>query len=282
RLLAARSARPQPARDDKVVTAWNGLAIAGLADAGALLGRPDLVAAAAGAARFVLDVHLVGGRLRRTSREGQVSTAPAVLEDHGDLAEGLLALHQATGEAPWLHAATTLLDEALTWFVDDRGVPHDTAHDAAGLIVRPANRADNAEPSGTSALAGALLTASALTGTTTHRQAAEQMLAACGPVATREPRFAGWALAVAEAFEAGPRQVAVVGSGADAAALAAEARRSSSPGLVVVAGEPDTPGVPLLAGRPLVAGRAAAYVCRGFVCEAPVTDVTALRVALSR
>ncbi|MGL5850122.1 MAG: hypothetical protein ACRCZD_04985, partial [Phycicoccus sp.] len=172
-------------------------------------------------------------------------------------------------------------DEALARFVDTDGVPHDTAHDAADLVLRPANRADNAEPSGASALAGALLASSALTGTTTHREAAGQLLAACGAVAAREPRFAGWALAVAEALEAGPLQVAVVGSGPDAAALATEARRSSSAGLVVVAGEPDAPGVPLLAGRPLVGGRAAAYVCRGFVCDAPVTDVAALRAALT-
>ena len=92
--------RPQPSRDDKVVTAWNGLAVAALADAGVLLGRPDLVDAAATAAAFVLDVHLVDGMLRRTSRGGPVGTAPGVLDDHGDLAEGLLALHQATGDAP--------------------------------------------------------------------------------------------------------------------------------------------------------------------------------------
>ncbi|MGL4744321.1 MAG: thioredoxin domain-containing protein [Dermatophilaceae bacterium] len=281
RLLAARSTRPQPARDDKAVTAWNGLAIAGLADAGALLDRPDLVTAAARAATFVLDVHLIDGRLRRTSRAGVVSTAPAVLEDYGDLAEGLLALHQASGQVRWLDAATTLLDTALTWFVDDSDIPHDTAHDTADLVLRPANRAEGAEPSGAAALAGALLTSSALTGSTRYRTAAEQMLAACGTVAAGEPRFAGWALAVAEAFQAGPLQVAVVGSGPDATALAAQARRCPSPGLVVVHGEPDTPGAPLLAERPLVAGRPAAYVCRGFVCEAPVTDPAALRAALS-
>ncbi|MGL4174934.1 MAG: thioredoxin domain-containing protein [Dermatophilaceae bacterium] len=281
RLLTARATRPQPARDDKVVTAWNGLAIAGLADAGALLDSPDLVAAAVRAAEHVFAVHVVDGGLRRTSRAGTVSAAPGVLEDSADLAEGLLALHQVTGEARWLEAATQLLDDALARFVDDDGVVHDTAHDASDLFARPANRADNAEPSGASALAGALLTSSALTGTTRHRDAAEQVLAECGAVAVREPRFAGWALAVAEALETGPLQVAVVGSGPDAAALAAEARRSSSPGLVVVAGEPDAPGVPLLAQRPLVAGRAAAYVCRGFVCDAPVTDVAALSAALS-
>ena len=281
RLLTARASRPQPARDDKVVTAWNGLAVAALADAGVLLDRPDLVAAAAAAADHVLVTHDVDGVLHRTSRGGRVSSAPAVLDDHGDLAEGLLALHQATGEARWLAAGGDVLDRALARFVDARGAVHDTAHDAPALFSRPAGRSDNAEPAGASALAGALLTYAALTGSTRHHDAAEQALAACGSVAGAEPRFAGWALAVGEALAAGPLQVAVVGSGDAAAALLAEVRASSSPGLVHVGGVPDAPGVPLLAGRPLVAGSAAAYVCRGFVCDAPVTDPGTLRAALA-
>jgi len=282
RLLAARATRPQPARDDKVVTAWNGLAVAGLADAGALLDRPDLVAAAARAADVVLRTHDVDGELRRTSRAGRVSAAPAVLDDHADLAEGLLALHQATGEARWLRAAGDLLDRALGRFVDARGVVHDTAHDAPALFARPAGRADNAEPSGASALAGALLTHAALTASIRHREAAENALAACGEVAAAEPRFAGWALAVAEAAVAGPLQVAVVGSGPRAAELLGAARRSGSPGMVAVGGAPDADGMPLLADRPLVDGGPAAYVCRGFVCDRPVTTVGELEAALGR
>ncbi|KRE61624.1 thioredoxin domain-containing protein [Nostocoides sp. Soil756] len=281
RLLAARGQRPQPARDDKVVTAWNGLAMAALADAGALLGRRDLVAAAARAGEYVLATHLVEGALHRTSRAGTVSQAPGVLDDHADLAEGLLALHQATGEARWFAAATGLLDRALERFVDDDGTVHDTAHDAPALFSRPASRSDNAEPAGASALAQALLTSAALGGPTRHRAAAEQALAACGSVAAGEPRFAGWALAAAEALAAGPLQVAVVGDGAAAEELLAAVRGSGSPGLVHVAGAPDAPGIPLLASRPLVDGRPAAYVCRGFVCDRPVTDPAALRVALA-
>ena len=281
RLLAARSARPQPSRDDKVVTAWNGLAVAALADAGVLLGRPDLVDAASEAARFVLDVHLVDGLLRRTSRQGRVGAAPGVLDDHGDLAEGLLALHQATGDPRWAEAAGALLDAALERFVDEHGILHDTANDAAPLFARPAGRTDNAEPAGASALAGALLTYAALTGSQRHREAASAALDACGPVAAQDPRFAGWALAVAEAVVAGPLQVAVVGEGAGARALLDVARAATSPGVVVVQGMPDTAGVPLLADRPLVGGAPAAYVCRGFVCELPVTSAQELRRALA-
>jgi uncharacterized protein YyaL (SSP411 family) len=281
RLLAARATRPQPARDDKVVTAWNGLAVAALADVGALFDRPDLVAAAERAAAFLMATHDVDGELRRTSRAGAVSAAPAVLDDHGDLAEGLLALHQATGEGRWLLAAGDVLDRALSRFLDARGVLHDTAHDAPALFARPAGRSDNAEPAGASALAGALLTDAALTASVRHREAAEQALEAGGAVAAREPRFAGWTLAVAEAAVAGPLQVAVVGSGREAEALLERARRTASPGAVVVAGAPDAPGVPLLADRPLVDGGAAAYVCRGFVCDRPVTTAMALAELLT-
>ena len=280
RLLAARGARPQPARDDKVVTAWNGLAIAALAEAGTLLEDPTLVEAAQRCARFVVDTHLVDGRLRRASRHGRVGEAAGVADDHGDLAEGLLALHQATGEAQWLAVAGDLLEVALEHFGDGVGGFYDTADDAEELFTRPRADADNAEPCGQSALAHALLTYAALTGSERHRAAADAAIAAAGALAGREPRFAGWTLVAAEAALAGPVQVAVVGEGEAAGALLDVARRALSPGLVLVAGAPDAPGIPLLADRPLVAGTPAAYVCRGFVCDAPVTDPAALAEAL--
>ncbi|GAA2732636.1 thioredoxin domain-containing protein [Pedococcus aerophilus] len=281
RLLAARDQRPQPARDDKVVTSWNGLAIAALADAGALLGDASLLEAAERCAEFVVGTHLVDGRLRRASRDGVVGAAAGVADDYGNLAEGLLALHQATGRARWLTVARELLGTATDRFTAEDGGFHDTADDAEALFTRPRSAADNAEPSGQSALAGALLTCSALTGDPAMRERAEAALAASGQLASRDPRFGGWALAVAEADVAGPLQVAVVGSGPKAEALAAVVRRSTSPGLVSIVGEPDAEGIPLLAQRPLVAGGAAAYVCRGFVCDAPVTDVDSLSAALS-
>jgi uncharacterized protein YyaL (SSP411 family) len=282
RLFDSRQTRPQPGRDDKVVTSWNGLAIAGLADAGTLLGQPELVEAARVCAEFVVSTHLVEGRLRRTSRAGVVGTAAGVADDYGNLAEGLLALHQATGDPKWLAVAQDLLTTAVDRFgADDDGF-HDTSDDAEALFTRPRSAADNAEPSGQSALAGALLTCSALTGDPAMRERADAALAASGQLAARDPRFGGWALAVAEASVAGPLQVAVVGNGPHADDLAATTRRSASPGLVLVHGEPDAPGHPLLAQRPLVEGAAAAYVCRGFVCDAPVTDVAALTAALAR
>ncbi|MGY1820386.1 thioredoxin domain-containing protein [Geodermatophilus sp. SYSU D00079] len=281
RLGAARARRPQPARDDKVVTAWNGLAIAALADHGALTGDQRSVAAARRAAGLVADVHWVDGRLRRASRDGVAGAPAGVLEDYGDLAEGLLALHQATAEGRWLELAGDLLDVVAEQFIDADGW-HDTAADAEALVHRPFDPTDGPTPAGMAAAAGAAVTYAALAGSPRHRELGAAAVGSLAPLLTRAPRAVGWAAAVGEALLAGPVEVAVSGpAGPERDALEAAARAATSPGAVVVAGEPDAPGVPLLAGRPLVDGRPAAYVCRGFVCTAPVTDVSALSAALS-
>jgi uncharacterized protein YyaL (SSP411 family) len=278
RLLAARDARPQPARDDKVVAAWNGLAVAGLAEAGALLDRPDLVSAAVRAAELLVDVHLVDSRLRRVSRDGAVGSPAGVLEDHADVAEGMLALLAVTGDPRWLRHAGALLDTVLEHFGDGAGGFFDTADDRADEALasmrRPQDPTDNATPSGWSAAAGALLSYAAVTGSERHRAAASEALGPYGLLAGHA-RFAGWGLAVAEALLDGPREVAVVGPDGDpaTAALHRVALRGTAPGAVVVAGDPATGGdVPLLADRPLVGSRPAAYVCRHFSCDAPTTE----------
>ncbi|QQQ77153.1 thioredoxin domain-containing protein [Saccharothrix sp. 6-C] len=277
KLLAARDRRPQPGRDDKVVTAWNGLAVAALAEAGAVFGEPRWVEAAVRAATLVLDVHLVDGRLLRTSRNGAAGTAAGVLEDYGCFADGLLALHQATGDVEWFTAACGLLDTAVARFAgEEPGVYYDTADDAEALVQRPSDPSDNATPSGASALASALVTASVLGGPSTYRDAAEAALGRAGLLAAREPRFAGHWLSVAEALALGPVQVAVVGDGPE---LVGAAWRGVHGGGVVVAGAPDS--APLLADRPLVDGGPAAYVCRGYVCDRPVTSVAELAEALA-
>jgi uncharacterized protein YyaL (SSP411 family) len=281
RLFAARAQRPQPARDDKVVTAWNGLAIAALAEHGVLTGAPDSVAAARRAAELLAGSHWTDGRLRRVSRDGVAGAPAGVLEDYGDLAEGLLTLHQATGEGRWLELAGDLLDVVAEQFVDADGW-HDTAADAEALVHRPFDPADGPTPSGIAAAGGAAVTYGALAGSPRHRELGEAAVGSLARLVERAPRAAGWAAAVGEALLAGPLEVAVTGpSGPDRDALAAAARASTSPGAVVVVGEPDADGVPLLADRPLVGGRPAAYVCRGFVCSAPVTDVSALSAAMN-
>jgi len=287
RLLTVRGKRPQPGRDDKVITAWNGLAITALAEAGAAMGRRRWVDAAADAAELLLRLHLVDGRLRRSSRDGVVGSAAGVLDDYGCLAGGLLALHQATGSPRWLDAACGLLDTALAQFADPEqdGRFYDTAGDAEPLVSRPRDPTDNAAPSGAAALAEALLTASALTGLDhdgRYRAAADAALAATGSLSRQVPRFAGHWLTVAEAAEHGPVQVAVAGAADDPRtdALLVQARLAAPGGTVILGAEPDATGVPLMAGRPLVGGAPGAYVCRGFVCDAPVSTPDALRQAL--
>jgi hypothetical protein len=158
---------------------------------------------------------------------------------------------------------------------------HDTAADAEVLVHRPFDPADGPTPAGIAAAAGAAVGYGALAGSPRHVELGAAAVASLARLVAQAPRAAGWAAAVGEALLAGPLEVAVTGTtGPERDALAATARASTSPGAVVVVGEPDAPGVPLLAGRPLVGGRAAAYVCRGYVCTAPVTDASALSAAM--
>ena len=277
-LLASRLTRPQPARDDKVVTAWNGLAITALAEASVALDDPALLEAARGCATAVVGLHLVDGRLRRTSLGGRVGESAAILEDHAMLATGLLAIYQLTAEAAWLDRATGLIDLALDRFADpDRpGRWFDTADDAEQLMVRPADPVDGATPSGASSIAEALLTAAHIVDAGRagrYGEAAAETLLAHSPLLARSPRAAGHWLAVAEAAVRGPLQVAVATAGADSELLVV-ARRMAPGGTVVVGGPVDSSA--LLAGRDRVRGSDAAYVCRGRVCDLPVTGVAEL------
>jgi hypothetical protein len=332
-LLAARARRVRPGRDDKVVAAWTGLAIAALADAGALLERDDWVAAARTAALLLVHVHLTSPgqarptdaepgrrvRLARTSRDGVVGRAPGVLEDYANVAEGFLALAAATGEAVWFRHAGALLDAVLARFGDGAGGFFDTADDETDPVLtrlrRPRQVGDGPTPSGQAAAAGALLSFGALAGSVRHRAAAERALTEPLLLAERYPGAAGWALAVAEAVLDGPREVAVVGAADDSRtiALVRAARLARAPGVVLAVPEPGAgvvpkpgahvvpepsagvvpepsahvvpePGagvVPLLRDRTLVDGDPAAYVCRGFVCDRPVTDPAALATLLT-
>jgi uncharacterized protein len=293
RLLAARASRPQPSRDDKVVAAWNGLAIAALAEAAVLLKRPDWLDSAVAAAELIARVHLDPadrGRLVRVSRQGTSGRHAAVLEDHADAAEGFLTLFSVTGTARWLDHAGGLLDTVLEHFADPAGGFFDAADDAERLLRRPKDVTDNATPSGNSAAAGVLGTFAAITGSSRHREAAESALVQYRPLASQYARFGGWGLAVAEAFADGPREVAVIGPGrrggaegddvGEAAdpgfdALIRVAFLGTAPGLVIAHGTASADGrsrVPLLDHRGLVGGEAAAYVCRGFVCDAPTRN----------
>jgi uncharacterized protein YyaL (SSP411 family) len=285
-LFEARAQRPRPGRDDKVVAAWNGLAIAALAETGLLLDRADLIEAATASAGLLARVHLSDGHLARSSRDGVAGTGAGVLDDYACVADGFLALSGVTGDPRWVALAGELLEVVLESFGDGSGGFFDTAAGAERLIYRPADPADNATPSGTFAAAGSLLSYGALTGSARHRDAALVALAVLPTLAGRYPRAAGSGLAVAEAVLAGPAEIAVVGPpGAEPTRdLLRTALAAATPGAVLATGDgadPDHAPVPLLVGRGLVDGAAAAYVCRNFACQLPVTDPAALRAVLA-
>lgn len=283
-LLAARLTRPQPDRDDKVVTAWNGLAITALAEASVALDDSDLLAAARRCATALVELHIVDGRLRRASLGGRVGDSAAILEDHGMLATGLLTLYQLTGEDRRLTTATGLLDIALAHFADpDRpGRWFDAADDAEQLMFRPADPLDGATPSGASSITEALLTAAHLVGgerAAKYGEAAADALLAHSPLLARAPRSAGHWLAVAESAVRGPLQVAVACEPSESSLLAA-ARKLAPGGAIVVGGAAGSSELLLDRGR--VHGADAAYVCRGRVCDLPVTTTDELAAALER
>jgi len=286
-LYEARARRPAPARDDKVIAAWNGLAIAALADSGAVLGRADHLRAAREAAAFVLDHMVVDGRLRRTHQDG-AARHPGQLDDHADLAHGLLQLYAATWEPRWLRAARWLADEILARFGDDAGAGfHMAPADGEALVARTRDLEDHPAPSGNSQAASVLVRLAALTGDTALEDRARAALATVRDEVAAYPQAFAAALAVADVLAHERREVAVAGDPADPAtrALVEVARRDGGPGTVLAVGHPDdaeaVAAAPLLAQRPLVDGRPAAYVCRGATCRAPVTAPGELRGELA-
>lgn len=294
-LLAARSSRPQPARDDKVVAGWNGLAVAALAEAGAVLGRPALVAAAERIAGYLERVHWSAaaqdrpGSLVRVSHEGAARGIGGLLEDYAFCAEGLLALFSVTGHSRWYRLAEDMIAAACSRFVVD-GSLRDSAGESSQVLNAQGGSAaldpfDNAAPSGAAAFAGVLLSYSALSGSSRHRALAGTILELLPPLATRAPRAAGWLLATAQAALAGPVEAAVAGPETpERAELHRELLLAPSPGIVVAVQDTAdaAPAVPLLRGRgPAPDGSPQVFLCRGMVCDRPVRSVAALRDRLA-
>ncbi|MFL5749689.1 MAG: thioredoxin domain-containing protein [Chloroflexota bacterium] len=278
KLLARRQVRPQPARDDKALGAWNGLAIGALADAA----EPLFVGAAIAAAEQILEgLRRANGRLGRSWKDGR-ATGEGVLEDYADLADGLLSLYQSTYEERWFVAARGLAEQILEHFVDPAGGFFDTADDHESLVTRPKDVQDNATPAGGSTAASVLLRLAALTGESRYREAAERAIASVTPYLARYPTgFANWLSAAHLAVE-GIDELAVVGDPGDVAtrelivAGVGAARKAGRNLVVAVSDDPDASDVPLLAGRTMVDGRPTAYLCRGFACRLPVTTSQAL------
>ncbi len=265
RLLAVRAQRPQPARDDKALAAWNGLAIGAFADAARLLADDDAPAAGryrdtavAAATSILAGLRRPDGRLGRSWKDGR-SSGEGVLEDYADLADGLLALYDATFDERWFVGARELADAILDHFVDPAGGFFDTADDHETLVTRPKDPQDNATPSGGSMATRVLLRLAALTGEARYREAAERALASVTTFLGRYPTgFANW-LSAAALATGGIVELAIAGDPADPAtrALLVVAREGEPPNLVVaVAADPDRVGHPA-ARRPFDARRPA-------------------------
>jgi uncharacterized protein YyaL (SSP411 family) len=287
-LYTARAARPAPVRDDKAVASWNGLAIAAFADAGVALDRPEYVDVATATAAFVLDALVVDGRLRRSYTPAGGAPHLGHLDDHADLCHGLLCLYAATFQPRWLAAARDLATRMVELFADDeRGGFFYAGADGEALVARTRDLEDHPTPAGNSQAAHVLLRLADLTGDTGLEDRAVGALRMVLTDLGRFPQAFGTALVALDHHLADRREIAIVGSADDprTAELVRAARAAAGPYDAIAAGDPaDAEAVdaaPLLAGRPLVDGGAAAYVCRRFTCQAPVTDPDALTALLT-
>jgi uncharacterized protein len=275
RLLEQRRRREQPLRDDKVVTAWNGLALAAFAEAAWRLDRPDYLEVALDLARFLQeDMTAENGLLFRTYRDG-AAKIEGYLEDYANVANGLLELHWATGDLRRLEDARAVADQVERFWDDERGGYFVDDH---GLIARRKEFDDHPTPSGNSMAAFVLLRLGRIYGDAEMENRAVGVFRLARPLLERAPTALGHLLCALQLHFSPPREVAVVGVSEE---LRKAALDGFQPGTVFAfAGEP-TDAVPLLAAKGLVGGRPAAYVCERFACQTPVTSPDELRAALS-
>jgi uncharacterized protein len=276
-LLERREQRVRPGLDDKRLTSWNALMISALAEAGAVLAEPRYIEAGTACAEFLLqELRDADRRLLRTWKDGRGRIA-AYLEDHAYLLEAMLALYEATFDPRWYHDAVALADTLIERFADhDRGGFFTTADDHEQLVVRRKDLEDHPIPSGNSSAAFGLLRLARLSGEAEYERHAESVLALMGPLAANHPQSFGYLLRAVDFQLADVREVAVVGP--EPEPLLHTIRERFRPHVVLAGGAAD--GVPLLEGREPVAGRAAAYVCQHFACQAPVTEPDELAALL--
>jgi uncharacterized protein YyaL (SSP411 family) len=280
RLLDVRAARVWPGLDDKRLTAWNALMIAALAEAGAVLERRDYLGAAVGCASFVLDeLRDADGRLLRTWKDGH-GRLGAYLEDHAFLLEALITLYETTFDPRWYREAIALADTIIERFSDSgRGGFFTTPQDHEQLPARRKDLEDSPIPSGSSAAAFGLLRLALLSGEGRYERHALGVLRLLYPLAVRHPGAFGHLLQALDFYLAPVKEIAIVGPDAEAQALVRAVRSRFRPHIVLAGGASN--GVPLLEGREPVDGRAAAYVCEHFVCQAPVTTAEELSANLT-
>jgi hypothetical protein len=283
-LLRIREGRVRPATDDKILAAWNGLAISALAEAGRAFAEPELVEAAAGAAGFVLTrLRDDDGRLLRSWREGRAGRQ-GYADDHALMADACLALYETTFDLRWFVEARRLADELLARFHDpDRGGFFQTGSDAEALVVRPKDLYDNAVPSGNSAAADVLLRLAHLTGEPDYERAGTSALRLVRDAMAGAPSGFGHALGALDLYLGPVREVAILGDPAlpETRALAAEVTgKRFVPNHVLATAAPgdraSAEAIALLADRPQLGGKPTAYVCERFTCRLPVTEPGAL------
>jgi uncharacterized protein YyaL (SSP411 family) len=282
-LYDARAKRVWPGRDEKILAAWNGLMLRGVATAARAFDRKDFRELAIKNADFLLNTMVKDGRVMR-SHKGGVTRISGFLEDHAAVALGFLAVYELTFDQRWVKAAEEIARATIEWFWDDTvGAFFDTAKDAEQLIARPRDVTDNATPSGTSLAIELLFHLSELQQNTEFRRRAAFMLESLADTMTRYPTAFGHLLGCADMELNGAIEVALVGDTRSAPFKALERAVAEQyvPALVVAGGAPTASSpVKLLNDRPLIDGKPAAYVCRAYTCDKPVTEPEALSVQL--
>jgi hypothetical protein len=274
-LLDARSRRVWPARDEKILAAWNGLMLRGVATAARVFGVQAFTKLAIRNAEFLAREMVRGGRVMRSHKEG-VTRINGFLEDHAAVGLGFLAVYELMFDEQWVQRAREIADAMIEWFWDDEvGAFFDTARDAEVLITRPRDVTDNATPSGTSLAIELLLQLADLQHDSEYRRRAFFALETLAEPMLRFPTAFGHLLGCADMEIYGAIEVALVGStqSPEFRALERAVAAQYVPSLVLAGGSPGTNHlVSLLDDRPLVVEQATAYVCRGYACDKPVTD----------
>ena len=287
RLLAARSKRIRPGTDDKILTAWNGLMLAAIAEVARALPEPDLrdkyISLATRNANFLLQSLRVEKKLKRSWRDGRV-TNEVFLEDYAALILGLLELYQTDFQNKWFSTARELTDEMIDLFHDPNGGFFDTPNNAETLLLRPKDVQDNATPSGNALACEALLKMAAFTDNGTYRDLAEQALGLVSEFVTRYPTaFARW-LSAADFALGNVKQVAAVyeAGGSSAQEMLRFVQSAYRPNMIIAASAhpPSKEAPALLLDRPVKNGQPTIYVCEGFVCKNPVTSIHELESLL--
>ncbi len=282
-LLKRRESRVRPARDDKILSSWNGLMLAGLAEAACVLDRDDYLAAAVANGSFTFEKMMAGGYLRHTYKGGEAKIE-GFLDDYAVVIEAMLGLHEATFDGRWLGEAIRLADIMVEEFRDESsGVLYDTGSRHQALLVRPRSTFDGAMPSGPSAAAMALLKVSRLTGNSRLEDIATESLRAMQGRMSRHPLgFGNWLCAM-DFHLSSPREVVIVGSreAAANAGLLGVLWNTWLPNKVFAARDPGEESsveeLELLKNRTMIDSRPTVYLCERYSCQAPIVDADSLR-----